>query len=156
MRSSTAICFLNSQLSLFLGFFFLLQFSPILCLQLSLDSPCSSGCALSRPPGRLGFPCPFVLRSALQSLRLTVICIYMGHFDAPSCLMFRFVAIHILFLLQVSTTNICPVCCSVPVTSGTTCTGLHTLIRMPVLFVVFRLETGGEHPFAVPYKIFWA
>ena len=55
------------------------------------------------------------------------------------------------FLLQAFTTNICSVCCLVPVTSGTTCTGLHTPIRMPVLCVVFRLETGGEHPFAVPY-----
>ena len=43
----------------------------------------------------------------------------------------------------------------VPVTSGTTCTGLHTLIRMPVLCVVFRLETGGEHPFAAPIFTIW-
>ena len=60
---------------------------------------------------------------------------------------------------DVNTTSIDVSTCSalwlVPVTSGTTCTGLHTLIRMPVLCVVFRLETGGEHPFAAPIFTIW-
>ena len=72
---------------------------------------------------------------------------------APSCFVFRFVASRILFLAAgVHDKHLFSVLFGARYNaSGTTCTGLHTPIRMPVLCVVFRLETGGEHPFAVPY-----
>ena len=54
------------------------------------------------------------------------------------------------FCCLVHAANKCSTFWLVPVTSGTTCAGFHTLIRMSVLCVVFRLETGGEHPFAAP------
>ena len=86
--------------------------------------------------------------------------IYEPPFKVPFhvfCSLFPVAPTATLFSLVFWSTS--PTACSalwlVPVTSGTTCKGLHTLIRMPVLCVVFRLETGGEHPFAAPIFTIW-